>query len=577
MPSRQRLLGSGWRVALPAATYAALAIATAAIVARRPDVALAGHSSLRLAAELAAGALLLLAALAARRAPSWVRALLVATAIAWLLAEWNTPGAGGGFTLGLVAYAAWPALLAAAALRGPADRPVGRPEMVLIALAALTAVGVLGIASAFVFDPPGEGCFDCPTNQLLISGSTNAWRDLSHAGLALTAAWSAGLLALAAYRVATSSPARRAVTAPVLAPAAVAIALFAADALHGLDRGYLSNDPTDRALRSLEAVALTCVAAGLAFERLRTRRFRATLTRLVVELGGRQGPGGLRERLARALGDPDLDVLHRRDDGAGWIDAEGRPATLPAGDSQEITSLRAGGRELAALVHRRGLLDDPTLLGEIAVAARLAIEHERLGASRRAHLNALRKSRARIVTIADEERRRLERDLHDGAQQRLVTLAVSVRLARRRHGESDSQLDRELAAAERELNDALAQLRDLAQGLFPAALDEEGLAAAVEALAEGTPRLKPGQLTDRRFSPAIESTAYFVVAEVLRLAHDGDVMVDTTFDAACLSVDVQTASDLGEPPIRIEDRVLALGGSLQAKPRRLTAELPCGS
>jgi signal transduction histidine kinase len=494
----------------------------------------------------------------------------------WPLAEWNTPGAGAGFTVGLVAYATWPALLAAAALRGPGDRPLGRPEITITGLAALSTVGVLGLASAAVFDPPAQDCFDCPANRLLVSGSATAWRDLGQTGLALAAAWSTAFLALAGYRLATSSPARRAVISPVLLPAAAAIGLFGADALHGLDRGYLSNDRTDRTLWALEIVALACVAAGVASERLRTRRTRAALTRLVVELGERPGPGGLRERLAGALRDPRLDLLHRRDDGAGWIDADGRPACLPVGDGREITIIRAGGHDLAALVHQRGRLDDPALAGEIAVAARLAIEHERLSASRRAHLNALRESRARIVATADDERRRLERDLHDGAQQRLVTLAIGVRLARRRHGASDPELDRELAGTEGELHDALARLRELAQGLFPSALDEEGLAAAVEALAEGEPRLIPGELTERRFSPAVESTAYFVVAEALRLAPDGAVIVDVTADRASLVVEVR-ADNLRQPPIRIEDRVLAQGGTLRADTRHLCADLPCES
>jgi hypothetical protein len=574
MPSRRSRADRVLSVALPAATYAALAVATTVIVNRRPEYSLGGDSSARLVAELAAGALLLVAALSAPGAPPSVRALLTAAALAWPLAEWNTPGAGAGFTVGLVAYAAWPAVLAAAALHKARG---GQPEIALVALATLSSVGVLGLASAAVFDPPAEGCFDCPGNRLLISGSANAWQDLGHAGLVLTAVWSAGLLALTAYRLAASSAAGRAVIVPVLLPAAAAVALFGADAVHSLGRGYLANDLTDRVLWSLEVAAIACVAAGVASERLRIRRARASLTQLVVELGARPGPGALRQRLASALGDPSLDLLHRRDDGAGWIDADGRPASVAVEGGREVTSIRAGGRDLAALVHRRGLLDDPALSREIALVARLAVEHERLAASRRAHLTALRESRTRIVASSDEERRRLERDLHDGAQQRLVTLAVGVRLARRRHSTSDPELDRELAGTERELQAALAQLRELAQGLFPSALDEEGLAAAVEALAEGEPRLIPGHLTERRCSPDVESAAYFVLAEALRLAPDGAVAVDATSGADSLEVDVRTAVDLAEPPIRIEDRVLALGGSLHAEPRRLRAELPCGS
>jgi signal transduction histidine kinase len=228
-------------------------------------------------------------------------------------------------------------------------------------------------------------------------------------------------------------------------------------------------------------------------------------------------------------------------------------------------------------VHRRGLLDDPTLTAEIARAARLALEHERLHATRRAHLEALRTSRARIVATADAERRRLEHDLHDGAQQRLVTLAIGVRLARRHHAAGDAALEEELAAAEHELQAALGDLRELAHGLFPAALDEEGLAAAIEVLAEQEPRLAPGTLPGGRYAPQIESAAYFLVGEGLRLTRTGAVVVDAHRHDGRLIVELRAVSAFAEPPVRVEDRVGAVGGTFTADAHHLRAELPCGS
>jgi signal transduction histidine kinase len=241
------------------------------------------------------------------------------------------------------------------------------------------------------------------------------------------------------------------------------------------------------------------------------------------------------------------------------------------------TSLVAGGREVSVLVHRSGLLDDPGIAHEIASAARLAIEHERLHALRRAQLERLRLSRARLVTAADAQRRQLERDLHDGAQQRLLTLSIAVRLARRQLGGRDPALERDLAAAEAELGVALAELRELAHGLFPMVLTNEGLGAALEVLAERTPRLLTGALPDGRFAASVESAAYFVVSEALRREPNGEVAIDARREGDRLVVEVRTEAELTGEATAIEDRVGALGGALTADVHHLRAELPCGS
>ena len=230
----------------------------------------------------------------------------------------------------------------------------------------------------------------------------------------------------------------------------------------------------------------------------------------------------LRGLLAETLDDASLELVHGMDGGATWIDADGRGVIVVAGSGSRGHPHRRRRPGVSAVVHRSGLLDDPALAAGIGVAGRLALEHERLHATQRARLAALRSSRARIVEAADAERRRLERDLHDGAQQRIVTLAIGVRLARRRHAADDPVLDEELAAVERELQAAVADLRDLAHGLLPAALDEEGLAAAIEGLAEQEHRLVPGILHGGRCAPQSESAAYFLVSEALRLAPTGD-------------------------------------------------------
>ena len=558
-----------WMVALAAAAV------TIATVRAEPGDALAGDSPPALAAEIAAGLLLVAAGLAAR-ATAAMRLLLAASGIAWLIAEWNSPGAGVAFTAGLVLFAAWPPLLAHAALRH-GDRSPSRPEVALLAVAYADGALILGAGTALVFDPRAQGCFGCPANRLLVSASPDVVHDLGRAGLLLAAAWSAAFAVYVLARLARATPARRRVDLPFLLPAGAAIALFGGRALHGAERGFLSNDPTDRLLWSLQLAALASVAASVAWERVRARRMRARLADLVVELGRSPPASGLQDQLARAFGDPSLALLHARDDGAGWVDGDGRPVALPDGPDREVTRVLAGGRELSAIVHRPGLLEDPGAAAELAETARLALEHERLGAIRRAHLASLRASRRRIVAAADTERRSLERDLHDGAQQRLATLAIAIRLARRQLAAQDPRLDTELGVAEEDLRDALAELRELAHGLIPAVLAQEGFKPAVEALADRAPHLVVGDLPADRFAAPVESAAYFVVAEALRRCGDGDVGVSARRENARLLVRVAAAGGIAGATIDLEDRVGAVGGTLTPGADGLQAELPCGS
>jgi signal transduction histidine kinase len=380
---------------------------------------------------------------------------------------------------------------------------------------------------------------------------------------------------LATARIVRASPARRRLAAPVLLPATAALALFAADALHGLDRGFISNDPTDRVLRLAEAGSFALIAAGVALARLRTRRTRAALARLVLDIGAAPAPGELRARLADSLGDPSLELLHRLE-GGEWIDADGREAEPPAPGEREATRVRAGGEEIMAVVHRPGLLDDPALVSELVTTASLALVHERLHAARRARLDELRASRARIVAAADAERRALVRDLHDGAQQRLVAVALAMRLARRRFAADDPTLDADLAAAEARVRAAVVELRDVAHGLFPTVLADEGLRAALEELSEHSPRLVPRALPAGRFAGEVESAAYFAAVEALRLA-EREVTVDAVAENGRLQVMIGAGTTLDGAMLQIRDRVGAAGGTVAARDGQLLLEMPCAS
>jgi signal transduction histidine kinase len=298
----------------------------------------------------------------------------------------------------------------------------------------------------------------------------------------------------------------------------------------------------------------------------------------VIELAESPPPGGLRDVLAATLHDPSLELAYPLADGR-LVDARCRPVMLKG----EKTAVVRAGREVAFLAHRPGLLGDPALAEQVAAAARLALENERLQAEAQAQLESLRASRWRIVQAGDAARRRLERDLHDGAQQRLVTLSLALRLAGTRLGPvPDPARARRLSEAAAELRAALADLRELAQGIFPAMLAEDGLSAAVEALAEEIP--VPIQITalpQERFGLPVEAAAYFVVSETARRSTGSTVKVSAVRRDGRLVVEVEGDGTLGNI-IDLEDRVGALDGSVAVVREPggravLRAEIPCGS
>ena len=501
-----------------------------------------------------AGWVITLAGLLAWRAGGSFGPLLALAGPAWLVAACAAPATPSAlvFTGALVLAQAAPALIAHAAL-GPGQRA-------LAAIPYLTCLGVAGLMSAALFDPLAEGCPECPDNLVWVASDAAAQLTVTRWGLATGAASLALVVAVLVVRLARSTPARRLRDAPVLLAAAAFLSLSAAQLAHGASRGFVSNDELDRLLWSSQALALMLLAAATAWDPLRRRRARAQLARLVVELADAPRPGGLRDALGDLLGDPDLQLLYRTDE-SEWVRPDGTAVGAPGADA---TRLVASEGVVGALIHRPGLLDDRVLRDELSSAARLALEHERLQAVARKQLADLRASRDRLVAAGDAERRRLERDLHDGAQQRLVSVAISLGLAA-------PAGDAELAWAQRELRTAVAELRELAHGIYPAVLGEEGLAAALETLAEGQPRLRLVELSEERAPEPVESAAYRMVIGVLD-ASDGPVVARTAREDGFLTVETRGAiTDLQD----IEDRVGALDGTLAvAGDGILVARLP---
>jgi signal transduction histidine kinase len=347
-----------------------------------------------------------------------------------------------------------------------------------------------------------------------------------------------------------------------------------------VSRAYLSTGAADRAFWLGGQAALFTLALGTATPRLRARRARTLLTRDVVELSDRSGTDSVAERLSVVLGDPTLEIAYAVGEPARFVDATGAPVDLGLQAGRATTALPGlhGEPESTVLVrHRPGLLDDPVLVDEIAKAARLPLRNERLRADAAARLALLQASRKRIVAAADAERQRVERDLHDGAQQRLVSLAVSLR-ATRSGASDDAPL---LVEAQEELAAALDELRLIARGLYPAVLDELGLAAAIEALAETAPLpIKIGDLPQERLDPVVEATAYSVVTETVHDPAASRVAINGHRDADTLTLLILT--DAPAPDLtRLSDRIGAAGGTLRWRPQAgevlLEVAIPCES
>lgn len=255
--------------------------------------------------------------------------------------------------------------------------------------------------------------------------------------------------------------------------------------------------------------ALLAVGAGRAAQLVQRRAELADVSARVADLAaGREQE--LSTVIAHALDDPSARVLHRRGD--GYVDREGRPVELPD-DTRSFTLLVLDGTVVGAVTHAPQVADDPERLRAACDAMKLSLANERLTAEMRARLDEVRASRARVLQAEDRARAQLERDLHDGAQQRLTAAMLQLRVVQQQAG--DPHLATRLAPIGDELQRAIDEIRELARGVRPSALDA-GLGAAAEDLAERAPL--PVSVHDaltRRLDPRIETMAWFVLNEAL--------------------------------------------------------------
>jgi signal transduction histidine kinase len=335
--------------------------------------------------------------------------------------------------------------------------------------------------------------------------------------------------------------------------------------------------------------ALCVLAGGLLAGLLVAPWQRATVADLVVELGEARS-GTVRGQLSRALGDPSLEIGYWLPDRAVFIDTEGRVLALPdAGSGRSVTVVEREGQPVAALVHDPAVLDDPGLLEAVTSAAQLAAANARLQAEVQARVEELAASRRRILASRDEERRRLERRLYDGAEVRLRDLAGTLR--RGHWSASGEQTKKLIARSQEQLTRTLEELRRLAQGLHPRMLSEQGLAAALAALAKDFPLPVDLNVASTQLPQRVAVVAYFICAEALANAakHAAAARVTVAVIASDGRLRVEIADDGvgGADPARgsglrgLADRVETIGGTLWVESTpghgtRLAAEIPFG-
>ena len=482
-------------------------------------------------------------------------------------------------------------------LPGPAER----------AWSAAAYVWVLAWSTSYMlfYKPATHGCAGCPESLIAVAGERGVLDALHLADQVVVAMLFAAWLALLVRRVVSSSPPARRTFVPIIF-AAFAFALFmvlnaALGTGGGFGRGELVageaptlNLPMGRPEGGPMWWAYTAwtfaVPLALLFELLRARFGRAVIADLVVEV--QEAPADrLQQALARALGDPSLRLLFPRGDGDGYVDIEGHPASASAGGGMAVTSLESNGARAVLVVHDPALLEEPGLLEAAGAAARLSLQNARLQAVLRAQLAEVRSSRARIAMATDAERRRLERDLHDGAQQRLLGAALSLQLARGKADGMGAELSDALRESEAALEAAVAELRELGHGIRPSVLTDHGLGPALRALARRCPTtVEVAAVPTRRFAGHIEAAVYFAASEALQNAakHSGAQVVWLRAAVTKRRLVLEVADDgvggadpAGEGLRGLQDRVASVGGTLRLdSPRgrgtRVRAEIPCG-
>ncbi|MGY1680730.1 histidine kinase [Geodermatophilus sp. SYSU D01176] len=526
-----------------------------------------------------------------RRPGSRVGLLMVVLGFAWfgrLVVAIATPA---GFVVGMLLNTLHLGVLIHLLVSFPDGRVRTWPQRVVVTISYLLATpadlvllllrGVPLLPTEAV--PPGGVV-------ITVRGAVQGLTVVGAGSQAFVAVFAASVIALVVRRWRRASAVRRRTAAPAVWGGVGIVAVILAQRV-----GYLLQVPPEVAVALAWAANVVLVVWPLALliALMRSQLDRSSVGSLMIELGsGVPEPDRLRAALARTVHDPTLELAYWIPDEGVFVDAHGVPVAMAAGgDERAVTVVERDGEPIAALRHDAALVAEPELVDAVVAGAGMALQNERLHAEVRAQLREAQASRARLVDAGDAARRRVERDLHDGAQQALVSVALALRLARSQLGtvpttETAALLD-ETAA---ELDTALRELRELARGIYPVLLSDAGLTPALRSLADRSPVPVVLAADDGpRMPTPVEQTCYFVVSEALANAakhaaasevrigigrRPGHVVVEIADDG------VGGADPTGSGLRGLDDRVAAQGGRLDVHSpagagTTVRAEIPC--
>jgi signal transduction histidine kinase len=509
-----------------------------------------------------------------RRPANGTGPLMVAAGFAWFATRLSASDDDLLYTIGIALDALFPGIVGHLLVVFPAGRARTIAERAVVA-ALYLVVTVLQVPS-LLFEEPDE-----PRNLLIVHANQPLSDALDVMQLVAALVVFALSWVLIVQRVRAGGAAQRRALLPVLVTGGLAIGVYA------VSKAFDAAGDASEALNRVSEALVATIPFGFLVGLLGTRLAQGTaVSELIARLGDAPGEGPLRAALADALGDPTLALAYWLPESERFVDALGHPVEVSGAGWTEV---ELQGRRIAAIAHDPSLHEEPQLVRAAGAAAALALENQRLAAELRARIEDLRASRARLVEAGDSERRRLERDLHDGAQSRLVALALKLKLARMNVADG-SEAATLLDESSSELQSSLDELRVLARGLHPVVLTDRGLAAAVRILASRAPvPVEIAALPDERLPPPVEIAVYFVVAEALtNVAKYARATAATVSIAVARGlVRVEVADDgvggadvAGGSGLRgLSDRVAALDGRLEVRSApgegtRLRAEIP---
>ncbi len=402
--------------------------------------------------------------------------IMVATGFAWFAAELVEASPAWLNTIGMTIQSVWVIGLVWLLLAFPSGRLKGRLDRWLIGVGTFAVS--LQLLAMLDGNKAGLRCAGCATNLLQVFHNNQEamkWLGLQRL---IGAVLLPIIIAVLVKRWVRAGPAQRRADAPVLIAGSVTLAALCVTVVLDLFGDPLSSRPATVYFTSMALVPIAIV-----FVFLQRRLARGQVAGLVVELGRPSAALDLREALARALGDRTLELAYWFAAEKCYVDGAGAPIRLPDVDSgRRSTFVERDGQPIAVLLHDPALEENSELVQSVCAAASLALENERLQAELRARLAELQASRARLVEATDAERRRIERDLHDGTQQRLVSIAMSLGLLEAKLPGEAGTVQPLVHETREALALALAELRELTHGINPPLLTERGLAAALEEL-----------------------------------------------------------------------------------------------